>query len=233
MLRAAVIVYPGSNCDRDVTTVLHDILGQEPLRVWHGDSELSDVDLVVLPGGFSYGDYLRCGAMAARSPIMREVVKHAENGGYVLGICNGFQILTESGLLPGVLMPNAGLHFVCKDTFLRVERNDTLFAKEYADQQVINIPVAHHDGNFFAEAEQLKAIEDNGQVAFRYCTSEGAIDAAANPNGSCNNIAGIYNAKGNVLGMMPHPERHADPLTGGTDGRPLFRALTSLVGEAA
>lgn len=233
MMRAAVIVYPGSNCDRDVTTVLHDIMGEAPIRVWHADTELPKVDMVVLPGGFSYGDYLRCGAMAARSPIMREVKAHAERGGYVLGICNGFQILTETGLLPGVLMPNAGLHFVCKDTYLRVERNDTPFTREYAEQQVINVPVAHHDGNFFAAPDQLQAIEDNGQVAFRYCDVEGRLTEAANPNGSANNIAGIFDANRRVLGMMPHPERHADPMTGGTDGRRLFTAFAAVTGEAA
>lgn len=232
-MRAAVIVYPGSNCDRDVITVLHDIMGKEPVRVWHGDAELPEVDMVVLPGGFSYGDYLRCGAMAAHSPIMREVKAHAERGGYVLGICNGFQILAETGLVPGVLLPNAGLHFVCKETFLRVEHTDTLFTQGYKQGQVVNIPVAHHDGNYFATPDQLKALEDNGQVAFRYCTAAGEVTPAANPNGSLNNIAGVFNAKRNVLGMMPHPERHADPLTGGTDGRPLFAAFAALAGEAA
>lgn len=233
MMRAAVIVYPGSNCDRDVATVLRDIMGTPPARVWHGDTELPPMDVVVLPGGFSYGDYLRCGAMAARSPIMREVRAHAERGGYVLGICNGFQILTEAGLLPGVLMPNAGLHFVCKDTYLRVERDDTLFTQGYTAGQVINVPVAHHDGNYFATSDQLEALEENGQVAFRYCDAAGETVAGANPNGSCHNIAGVFDARRRVLGMMPHPERHADPLTGGTDGRPLFSAFATLAGAAA
>lgn len=233
MKRAAVIVFPGSNCDRDVITALHSVTGAEPVRVWHADTELPDVDLVVLPGGFSYGDYLRCGAMAAHSAIMREVKAHAEKGGYVLGICNGFQILAETGLVPGVLLPNAGLHFVCKNTFLRVERADTAFTGQYTRGQVLNVPIAHHDGNYFATPDQLKAIEDNGQVAFRYCDAEGNISPEANPNGSLNNIAGVFNASRNVLGMMPHPERHADPLTGGTDGRALFAAFAALEGQAA
>lgn len=232
-MRAAVIVYPGSNCDRDVITVLHDIMGTAPVCVWHGDAELPKADMVVLPGGFSYGDYLRCGAMAAHSPIMRKVKAHAERGGYVLGICNGFQILAETGLVPGVLLPNAGLHFVCKETHLRVERNDTLFTQEYTQGQIINVPVAHHDGNYFATPDQLESIEDNGQVAFRYCDAQGNVTPEANPNGSLNNIAGVFNAQRNVLGMMPHPERHADPLTGGTDGRPLFTAFAAMAGEAA
>lgn len=233
MMRAAVIVYPGSNCDRDVTTVLHDTMGAEPIRVWHADSELPKVDLVVLPGGFSYGDYLRCGAMAAHSAIMREVKAHAERGGYVLGICNGFQILAETGLVPGVLLSNAGLHFVCKETYLRVEQTTTPFTKNYTQGQVINVPIAHHDGNYFATPDQLKALEDNEQVAFRYCDAQGNATPDSNPNGSLNNIAGVFNAKRNVLGMMPHPERHADPLTGGVDGRPLFTAFAALEGEPA
>lgn len=232
-MRAAVIVFPGSNCDRDVTTVLHDIMGEAPLRVWHADTELPEVDIVVLPGGFSYGDYLRCGALAAHSRILREVKAHAERGGYVLGICNGFQILAETGMVPGVLLPNAGLHFVCKDTYLRVESNDILFTQGYTQGQVINVPVAHHDGNYFATPDQLKALEDNNQVAFRYCNAQGEITAEANPNGSLSNIAGVFNRQRNVLGMMPHPERHADPLTGGTDGRALFSAFAMLEGEAA
>jgi phosphoribosylformylglycinamidine synthase subunit PurQ / glutaminase len=232
-MRAAVIVFPGSNCDRDVTTVLHAAMGEAPARVWHGDTELPPVDLVVLPGGFSYGDYLRCGAMAAHSAIMREVKAHAERGGYVLGICNGFQILTETGLLPGVLLPNAGLHFVCRNTYLKVERNAAPFTGGYEAAQVIHVPVAHHDGNYFATPDQLKALQDNGQVAFRYCEANGEVTAAANPNGSLDNIAGIFNRKGNVLGMMPHPERHADPLTGGTDGYALFAGFAALEGQAA
>lgn len=228
MVSSAVVIYPGSNCDRDVITALTAITGKAPHKVWHADMALPKVDLVVLPGGFSYGDYLRCGAMAARSAIMAEVQAHAARGGRVLGICNGFQILTESGLLPGVLRPNAGLHFICRDTFLRVENNRTAFTHGYAAGQVLSIPIAHHDGNYFTTPDQLKALEDNAQVVFRYCDAAGGVTAEANPNGSLGNIAGIVNAKGNVLGMMPHPERHADSLTGGTDGKALFAALANL-----
>lgn len=233
MVTSAVVIYPGSNCDRDVITALTAITGKAPHKVWHADSTLPDVDLVVLPGGFSYGDYLRCGAMAARSAIMAGVQAHAARGGLVLGICNGFQILTESGLLPGVLRPNAGLHFICRDTFLRVENNQTAFSRGYQAGQVLSIPIAHHDGNYFTTPDELKALEDNAQVVFRYCTAEGDVSAAANPNGSLNNIAGIVNRRGNVLGMMPHPERHVDALTGGTDGKALFAALAALEGAAA
>jgi len=193
--------------------------------VWHGDSSLAKTDLIVIPGGFSYGDYLRSGAMAAHSPIMREVVARAKAGVPVLGICNGFQILTESGLLPGVLMRNADLKFVCKDVFLKVEDADTLFTRGYSHGQVIRVPIAHHDGNFETDAETLKTLEGNGQVAFRYCDAGGAITEAANPNGSLANIAGITNEGRTVLGLMPHPERLYDPLHGGTDGKAMFDGL--------
>ncbi|MGB1539456.1 MAG: phosphoribosylformylglycinamidine synthase subunit PurQ [Rickettsiales bacterium] len=233
MTSSAVIVFPGSNCDRDVIDVLDATMGAPTQKVWHADTALPKVDLVVLPGGFSYGDYLRCGAMAAHSPIMQEVKAHAERGGLVLGICNGFQMLTECGLLPGVLLRNTRLKFLCKPTWLRVENNRSAFTKGYQEGQVISIPVAHHDGNYFATEDQLKALEDNHQVAFRYCESDGEVTEESNPNGSAYNIAGILNAKGNVLGLMPHPERHADLLTGGDDGKPLFTALAELVGKAA
>jgi len=200
-------------------------MGKAPLMVWHGDSTLPDVDLIVVPGGFSYGDYLRSGAMAANSPIMREVVARANAGTPTLGICNGFQVLTECGLLPGVLMRNASLKFVCRDVDLRVERTDTPFTHGYSQGQVIRIPVAHHDGNYFTDPDTLKSLEDNRQVAFRYCNADGALSEEANPNGSLANIAGVLNTAGNVLGMMPHPERLADPLLGGTDGAPMFTAL--------
>ncbi len=200
-------------------------MGKAPLMVWHGDSTLPDVDLIVVPGGFSYGDYLRSGAMAANSPIMREVVARANAGTPTLGICNGFQVLTECGLLPGVLMRNASLKFVCRDVDLRVERTDTPFTHGYSQGQVIRIPVAHHDGNYFTDPDTLKSLEDNRQVAFRYCDADGALSEEANPNGSLANIAGVLNTAGNVLGMMPHPERLADPLLGGTDGAPMFTAL--------
>jgi phosphoribosylformylglycinamidine synthase len=186
--------------------------------VWHKDAALPDVDLIVLPGGFSYGDYLRCGAMANQSPIMKDVVAKAKAGTPTLGICNGFQILTESGLLPGVLMRNAGLHFVCRTVSLNVENNDTVFTRKYGAGQSIRVPVAHHDGNYYADAETIERLEGEGRVAFRYDND--------NPNGSLNNIAGIVNETGNVLGLMPHPERVADEKLGGTDGAPLFQALT-------
>ena len=226
-MQASVIVFPGSNCDRDVAVSLEAVMGHPPAMVWHGDSEVPSSDLIVLPGGFSYGDYLRSGAMAAHSPIMRDVVKKARAGTPVLGICNGFQILTEAGLLPGVLMRNASLKFICRDVTLKVERTDTLFCGQYRTGEVITVPIAHHDGNYFADDETLKRLEGEGLVAFRYCGPDGAVSARANPNGSRNNIAGIYNEGATVLGMMPHPERLDDPLLGGTDGRPLFESLIS------
>jgi len=224
-MKAAVIVFPGSNCDRDVQVALHQSMGSAPLMVWHGDTELPAVDLIVIPGGFSYGDYLRCGAMAAHSPIMTDVKARAQAGVPVLGICNGFQVLTETGLLPGMLMRNAGLNFVCRDVYLRVEVTDTVFTRPYRKGQVIRLPVAHGDGNYFADAETLKRLEDEDRVAFHYCEADGAVTAAANPNGSLANIAGIVNERRTVLGLMPHPERLSDALLGGTDGRPMFEGL--------
>lgn len=215
-MKACVIVFPASNCDRDLQDALEHATGSPVDMVWHRETNLDGYDLVAIPGGFSYGDYLRCGAMAARSPIMAEVVKHARRGGPVLGICNGFQVLCEAGLLPGALMRNAGLKFVCKDVELTVERNDTMFAGGYEKGQILTIPVAHHDGNYFTDAQTLKRIEDNAQVAFRY---------VENPNGSLNDIAGLYNDTRNVLGLMPHPERLADPMLGGTDGQAMFDHL--------
>ena len=224
-MKASVIVFPGSNCDRDVAVSLEAASGTKPAMVWHGDSEVPDSDLIVLPGGFSYGDYLRSGAMAAQSPVMAEVVKRAREGVATLGICNGFQVLTETGLLPGVLMRNASLKFVCRDVHLTVERDDTLFARGYTRGEVIRIPVAHHDGNYFADDETLERLEDEGRVAFRYCGSSGEADGGANPNGSLNDIAGLYDETGRILGLMPHPERLADPALGGTDGDPMFDSL--------
>jgi phosphoribosylformylglycinamidine synthase len=224
-MKAAVVVFPGSNCDRDVKVALQQSMGAAPIMAWHGDADLPKVDLIVLPGGFSYGDYLRSGAMAAHSPVMREVVKRAKNGVPVLGICNGFQILTEAGLLPGVLMRNATLKFICRDVYLRVENADTIFAKNYTKGQVVRIPIAHADGNYFADANTLSRLEDEDRIAFRYCMPDGRVTPEANPNGSRNNIAGIYNEARTVLGMMPHPERLADPQLGGTDGRPMFDGL--------
>ncbi len=224
-MKASVVVFPGSNCDRDVAVSLEQAMGTAPDMVWHAETALPDGDLIVLPGGFCYGDYLRPGAMATHSPIMREVVKKAETGTPVLGICNGFQVLTEAGLLPGVLMRNASLRYVCRDVLLRVERTDTAFAGRYGKDQVIRVPVAHHDGNYFADEDTLERLEGDNRVAFRYCDEAGDISPGANPNGSMRNIAGIYNEAGNVLGLMPHPERLADPDLGGTDGKGMFESL--------
>jgi len=224
-VKTAVIVFPGSNCDRDAQVALRKSFGSEPLMVWHGDATMPAVDLIVVPGGFSYGDYLRSGAIAAHSPIMREVVKYANSGTRVLGLCNGFQILTEAGLLPGSLMRNANLKYICRDIHLRVERNDTVFASQYTKNSAIRIPIAHHDGNYFADADTLRRLSGDNLIAFRYCDEAGEITDAANPNGSLYNIAGIYNENLNVLGMMPHPERLSDPALGGVDGLPMFEGL--------
>ncbi len=224
-MKSAVIVFPGSNCDRDVKVSLAAAMGRDPEMVWHGESALPDVDLIVVPGGFSYGDYLRSGAMAAHSPVMGEVVARAGKGVPVLGICNGFQILTEAGLLPGVLMRNANLKFICKDVWLRIEATDTVFTQSYEKGQVIRIPIAHHDGNYETDEETLKRLEGEGRVALRYCAENGETGDDFNPNGSIAHIAGILNENRTVLGMMPHPERLADAQLGGTDGKPLFDGL--------
>ena len=224
-MKAGVIVFPGSNCDRDMQVALNASMGSAPRMIWHRDTSLPDLDLIVVPGGFSYGDYLRCGAMAAHSPIMREVVAKAKAGLPVLGVCNGFQVLTESGLLPGVLMRNASLKFICKDVYLKVERASAPFTGKYRAGQVVCFPIAHAEGNYFADGETLKRLEGDGLVAFRYASADGTVSAESNPNGAAHNIAGIVNGKGNVLGMMPHPERLADPLLGGTDGKAMFDGL--------
>jgi phosphoribosylformylglycinamidine synthase len=224
-MKASVIVFPGSNCDRDAAVALHAATGQPPAMVWHGDSEIPASDLIVLPGGFSYGDYLRSGAMAAHSPVMREVVARARTGTPVLGICNGFQVLTEAALLPGVLMRNKTLKFICKDVMLRVERNDTAYTRRYAKGEVVRFPIAHKDGSYFADKATLARLEGEGRVAFRYCDEKGEVTDEANPNGSRNNIAGIYNETGTVLGLMPHPERLADPALSGSDGAKMFLSL--------
>jgi len=217
--RSAVITFPGSNCDRDMADALEKVSGAAPFRVWHRDSELPEnLDFIAVPGGFSYGDYLRSGAMAARSPIMQAIVAAAGRGVPVLGVCNGFQILTEAGLLPGALMRNAGIRFVCREVGLEVANSQSLFTAGYGAGQMIRIPVAHHDGNYFADPATLKSIEDNGQVAFRY--AEGT-----NPNGSINDIAGVFNRDKNVLGLMPHPENLIESAHGGLDGRALFSGL--------
>jgi phosphoribosylformylglycinamidine synthase subunit PurQ / glutaminase len=224
-MRAGVIVFPGSNCDRDVQVALAQSLGRAPAMIWHREANLPELDLIVVPGGFSYGDYLRCGAMAAHSPVMREVVARAKTGVRVLAICNGFQVVTEAGLLPGVLMTNAGLSFICRDVTLRVENTDTAFTNRYAPGQVVRMPIAHHGGNYVTDDDTLARIEDGGQVAFRYCAPDGSLNEDANPNGSRNAIAGIFNEARTVLGLMPHPERLADPALGGTDGRAMFDGL--------
>ena len=224
-MRSAVIVFPGSNRERDAARAIESVSGRKPVMAWHGDAELPDVDLIVLPGGFSYGDYLRCGAIAARSPVMRDVAEKARRGVKVLGICNGFQILTEAGLLPGALMRNRTLTFICHDAHLKVERNDTAFTSRYAPGQVVRFPVAHGEGNYYADEDTLRRLEGDGRVLFRYVSPAGAATDEANRNGSRLNIAGILNEQGNVLGLMPHPENHIDPLVGGTDGRPLFESL--------
>ena len=225
MVKAVVIVFPGSNCDRDIAVALQASMGKAPSMVWHGDSELPDADLIVLPGGFSYGDYLRSGAMAAHSPIMREVVASASNGVRVLAVCNGFQIAAETNLVPGVLMPNAALRFVCKDVHLRVDQPESVFTGGFGNRQIVRMPIAHRDGNYFADDETLARLEDTGQIAFRYCTEEGEPAEEANPNGSRQNIAGVFNEKRTVLGMMPHPERLADARLGGTDGKVMLDAM--------
>ncbi|MET0588824.1 MAG: phosphoribosylformylglycinamidine synthase subunit PurQ [Novosphingobium sp.] len=221
--RSAVVTFPGSNCDRDMAVALEKISGTAPHRIWHGDADLPDgLDFIALPGGFSYGDYLRSGAMAARSPIMQAVVAAADRGVPVLGVCNGFQVLTESGLLPGALMRNAGIRFVCREVTLKVENSQSLFTAGYSAGQQVVIPVAHHDGNFFADEATLDRLEGDGRVAFRY---------AEPVNGSARDIAGVLNKAGNVLGMMPHPERAIESAHGGTDGRALFEsAIKGLVG---
>ncbi len=224
-MKVAVVVFPGSNCDRDAAVALEAATGTPPAMVWHGDAEIPASDLIVLPGGFSYGDYLRSGAMAAHSPVMREVVKRAKTGTPVLGICNGFQVLTEARLLPGVLMRNSTLKFICRDVHLRVERTDTRFTGQYKKGQVVRFPIAHKDGSYFADEETLAQLEGEGRIAFRYCDTGGGVTQVANPNGSRNNIAGVYNETGSVLGLMPHPERLADPALGGTDGIKMFKSL--------
>lgn len=220
-MKFGVVVFPGSNCDRDVAYVTRDLLKQPTRMVWHQETDISDLDIIIVPGGFSYGDYLRCGAIARLSPVMQQVVEHADKGKPVLGICNGFQVLTEAGLLPGALARNQDLHFICDRAPLKVERTDLTWTQGYKAGEIITLPIAHGEGRFYADNKTLSEIEDNGQVLFRY---EGD-----NPNGSLNNIAGICNRQGNVLGMMPHPERASDPMLGGTDGLKLFQGLVERV----
>ncbi len=231
-MKFGVVVFPGSNCDRDMAWVTQGLLDQPTRMIWHEDSDIADIDVMVVPGGFSYGDYLRCGAIARFSPVMRSTIAHAQQGKYVLGVCNGFQVLTEAGLLPGALMRNRDLHFICDRVPLRVERTDRAWTQAYQAEQVITVPVAHGEGCYFAEPDTLKQLEDGGQVLFRYCDANGNVNDVANINGSLNNIAGICNTSGNVLGMMPHPERAADAALGSTDGMALFQGLLAIAGVA-
>ncbi len=228
-MKFGVVVFPGSNCDRDVIWVTQGLLNQPTRMIWHEDSDLADIDVVIVPGGFSYGDYLRCGAIARFSPVMQATIKHAEQGKLVLGICNGFQVLTEAGLLPGALVRNRDLHFVCDRVPLKVERSVSPWTQHYQTGEVITLPIAHGEGSYYADADTLKSLEENGQVLFRYCNAKGKSDQSSNPNGSLNHIAGICNRQGNVLGMMPHPERASDPSLGGIDGRRLFEGMLGAI----
>ncbi len=223
--KVGVVVFPGSNCDHDAYYAFKKILDCETKFLWHKETDLQNSDIIILPGGFSYGDYLRTGAIARFSPIMNSVINYANSGGCVVGICNGFQVLLEAGLLPGVMLRNKSLQFVCKDIYLSVENNNTLFTKGISSDHVLKIPVAHGEGNYFADEHTLKTLEDNNQVVFKYASRERIISENHNPNGSVNNIAGIINKKGNVLGMMPHPERSCDPVLGKTDGQLIFKSI--------
>ncbi|MBM9401697.1 phosphoribosylformylglycinamidine synthase subunit PurQ [Gluconacetobacter azotocaptans] len=227
-MKAGIVVFPGTNRERDMAIALRTVTGRAPAMIWHRETDLPDLDLVVLAGGFSYGDYLRCGAMAAHAPIMAAIRRFAEAGGHVLGVCNGFQILTETGLLPGALLRNAALRFLSQDCHLRVERNDTPFTRHWATGDVFRTPMAHGDGNYIADADTIKALEGEGRVAFRYARPDGRVDPGdrlSNPNGSVNAIAGVLSPNLRICGMMPHPEDLVDPLIGGEDGKPLFEGL--------
>jgi len=224
-VKIGIVVFPGSNCDHDAHYVAETIMEQDARFIWHKEASIGDADVVILPGGFSYGDYLRCGAIARFSPVMKDVVRFANNGGLVIGICNGFQVLTEAGLLPGVLLRTKSLLFICKYLHLRVENAATKFTNKCAPGEVLEIPIAHGEGNYFTDPDTLKRLEDNQQVVFRYCDRLGNTTDEANPNGSLNSIAGIINETGNVLGMMPHPERASDPVLKHTDGRKIFESI--------
>ncbi|MGD1805964.1 phosphoribosylformylglycinamidine synthase subunit PurQ [Dapis sp. BLCC M126] len=228
-MKFGIIMFPGSNCDRDVAWVTQGLLGQPTRMVWHQEEDISDLDVIVIPGGFSYGDYLRCGAIARFSTVMKATITHAQKGKLVLGICNGFQILTEIGLLPGVLVRNQKLNFICNQVPVKVENANTAWTSAYKKGEVIGLPIAHGEGHYYADADTLQDLENNSQILFRYCTENGEISPEANPNGSLNNIAGICNRQGNVLGMMPHPERASDPMLGNTDGMKLFQGLLMAV----
>lgn len=224
-MKFGIVVFPGSNCDHDCYHVVKNVLRQEAEYIWHKETQIKGFDCLILPGGFSYGDYLRTGAIAKFSPVMKEVKEFADGGGLVIGICNGFQILVEAGLLPGVLMRNRDLKFICENRHLKVENSDTRFTSLYSKGEVINLPIAHADGNFFADEETLKRLQDKGQILFRYCDADGNTTDDANPNGSLLNIAGVCNEKRNVLGMMPHPERCAEAIMGNMDGKRVFESI--------
>ena len=228
-MKFGVVIFPGSNCDYDTYHVLKSVLGQETVFFWHQDTDLQDVDAVILPGGFAYGDYLRCGAIAKFSPILESVRRHAQEGKPVVGICNGFQILQEAGLLPGVMLPNAGLKFVCRQVWLRTENNQTPFTNACQQGQVLKIPIAHNEGNFFISDQELAELQENQQIVFRYSDTQGNVVPEANPNGSMDSIAGVLNRQGNVMGMMPHPERASEALLGSEDGRSIFNSMINRV----
>lgn len=228
-MRFGIVVLPGSNCDHDCYYVAKEVFGRDAAFLWHKDRDLKGSDCIILPGGFSYGDYLRPGAIGRFSPIMEEVVAFAKKGGLVIGICNGFQILTEVGLLPGVLMRNRDLRFICDYVWVRVENNRTPFTQRYREGEVLRMPIAHNDGNYYADRETLRRLEEGGQIVFRYCNSEGVVDDGANPNGAVGNIAGVCNREANVLGMMPHPERCCEAILGGEDGRGIFESIIDFV----
>lgn len=228
-MKFGVVVFPGSNCDQDMVYVLKDIMGQDVVKLWHKERDLKGADFIILPGGFSYGDYLRSGAIARFSPIMEEVIHFADKGGYVFGVCNGFQILCEAGLLPGALLHNDHRRFVCKNIYIKAETNDSLITSVIPPGKALKIPIAHGEGNYYNSPESLKQMSANGQILFRYCDEHGQVTPASNPNGAADNIAGVCNARKNVFGMMPHPERAADPLLNNTDGQLIFESILNLV----
>jgi len=229
MSKFGVVIFPGSNCDHDMIYVLRNIMKQEVVELWHKSTDLKGCDFIILPGGFSYGDYLRSGAIARFSPIMEKVIEFANKGGYVLGVCNGFQILCEAGLVPGALLHNTERKFICKNVFIKSQTNDTLITANIPKEKALKIPIAHGEGRFYADADTLKQMNANGQILFRYCDEQGNITDAANVNGATENIAGVCNAGKNVFGMMPHPERAADPELSNTDGRLIFESILNLV----
>ncbi|GAB1370998.1 phosphoribosylformylglycinamidine synthase subunit PurQ [Candidatus Kapaibacterium sp.] len=227
-MKFGIVVFPGSNCDHDAYYSVTGNLGYSAEYLWHKDTTIpKDIDCIILPGGFSYGDYLRCGAIARFSPLMNEVIKFANNGGYIIGICNGFQILTESGLLPGTLLRNENLKFICKDVFLKVENNSTPFTNKFKSDSIIRIPIAHGEGNYYADDSTVEKLENENQIVFRYTNEKGVADKSFNPNGSINNIAGIISSNGRILGMMPHPERYCDDLLGCSDGTSVFQSIAN------